>query len=81
MERVIVDLFFLMIVYGMPRFAGVQAHCRPKSTIDYAIQFLFGFARGLNRAPTFTHDLGLDLQEISLNGGGAADTPQQGCKA
>jgi hypothetical protein len=25
-------------------------------------------------------DLSLDLQEISLDGGGAADAPQQGCK-
>jgi hypothetical protein len=78
---VIVDLFFLTAVAGMPRFACIHVHCRPKSTIDNTIHIGFGLAGGLNLGPTITQDLGLDLQEISLNGGGSADAPHQGCKS
>ena len=64
-----------MIVCRVPKFERVQTRCRPKSPIDYTVQFFFGFAHSLDRAPTVMQDLGLDLQEVSLNGGGSADAP------
>jgi hypothetical protein len=44
------------------------------------MQFLFGFIGGIEHVSTVIQDLGLDLQEIGLNGGGAADAPEQGRK-
>jgi hypothetical protein len=76
----IVDLFFLVIVSGMPSFAYVQTHGGLRSTTEHAIDFVFAFARGIDRASTLMQDLRLDLQEVSLNGGGTPDAPQEGRK-
>jgi len=58
-------------------FGFVRAQRRSNNTIQNSS----GFTGGIECISTIMQDFGLDLEEISLNGGGAAAPPQQGRKS
>src|SRR6516165_9465555 len=75
--RLIVNLLSLLIPSGSDKFVRVSMRCSAENTINNAVEFLFRFVGVLECVSAVFRYLGLDL-EIGLNGGSAADAPQQG---
>jgi hypothetical protein len=72
-----VEQVLLIIVSRVNIFGFVRAQRRSNNTIYNSS----GFTGGIECISTIMQDFGLDLEEISLNGGGAAAPPQQGRKS
>ena len=69
--RLIVNLLSFLIPSGSDKFVRVSMRCSPENTINNAVEFLFRFVGVLECVSAVFQYLGLDLQEIGLNGNSA----------